>query len=504
MKKTRIIYCILAVLLMSVSCNNWLNVGSEEEVFEDDAFASTKGYRSALVGIYKTLASSSLYGQELTWGLKSTLSWNYKAGNCVTSYRAILNEESFDNSAARSLSNTIWSKAYYAIANCNELLQKIEGCDDAFEYPWEKQMIMAEARGIRGLLHFEMLQLFVPAPVTGYDGQALPYVTSYPDLKPAYKSMKEYIDLVIEDLKYAQEQLAPIDIDELRNKSNFVSGTMRLDNMDYVLFQGVGNIHSNGGKRDNAFGDGFFAFRGYRFNYWSATGLLARVYSYLRDFENAEIYADTIINDWVVEYQFNLYNSNPKATTGRIDGKRRPEPICAFWNDQVCDNYTFIAGTSYNKMVELKYLFAGDESTDYRYTELYNSSTKTYRVWDKSENRTVSQYSNPLLPVMELPEVFYIKAECQAHDGDIAGADATLKKIRDARGCTAPLSDTDLDSFMNTLVNEAQRDFLTRGTTYCFLKKLDWHVIYDGTPAGKTITSDWYVLPIPDSETAYY
>lgn len=126
MKKTRIIYCILATLLMSVSCNNWLNVGSEEEVFEDDAFASTKGYRSALVGIYKTLASSSLYGQELTWGLKSTLSWNYKAGNCVTSYRAILNEESFDNSAARSLSNTIWSKAYYAIANCNELLQKIE------------------------------------------------------------------------------------------------------------------------------------------------------------------------------------------------------------------------------------------------------------------------------------------------------------------------------------------------------------------------------------------
>lgn len=230
-------------------------------------------------------------------------------------------------------------------------------------------MIMAEARGIRGLLHFEMLQLFVPAPVTGYDGQALPYVTSYPDLKPAYKSMKEYIDLVIEDLKYAQEQLAPIDIDELRNKSNFVSGTMRLDNMDYVLFQGVGNIHSNGGKRDNAFGDGFFAFRGYRFNYWSATGLLARVYSYLRDFKNAEIYADTIINDWVVEYQFNLYNSNPKATTGRIDGKRRPEPICAFWNDQVCDNYTSIAGTSYNKMVELKYLLP---ATSLRTTAILN------------------------------------------------------------------------------------------------------------------------------------
>ena len=464
-------------MLATVSCNEWLDVTSDNEVFEEDAFASTKGYRSALIGIYKTVASPALYGQELTWGLKSTLSWNYKAGNSVTSYRTILNEGSLDNSAGRGIANSIWSKAYYAIANCNELLQKIEGCDDTFEYSWEKQMIMAEARGLRGLLHFEMLQLFRPAPVTGYDGVALPYVTSYPDLKPAYKSMKEYLNLVIEDLKYAQEALAPIDIDELRNKSHFVAGTTRMDNMDYVLFQGVGNIHSDGGKRDNAFGDGFFAFRGYRFNYWSATGLLARVYS------------------------------NPKAATnpGKVDGKRRPEPICAFWNDQVCDNYITVAGTSYNKMVELKYLFSGDETTDYRYTDLYNSSSKTYRVWDKSDDtRGVAKYSNPLLPVMELPEVFYIKAECQARNGDIAGADATLKRVRDARGCTAPLADTDLESFMNTLVNEAQRDFLTRGTTYCFLKKLDWRVIYDGTPAGKTVTEDWFVLPLPDSETAYY
>lgn len=507
MRKIRIISYIFAAVLATVSCNEWLDVTSDNEVFEEDAFASTKGYRSALIGIYKTVASPALYGQELTWGLKSTLSWNYKAGNSVTSYRTILNEGSLGNSAGRGIANSIWSKAYYAIANCNELLQKIEGCDDTFEYSWEKQMIMAEARGLRGLLHFEMLQLFRPAPVTGYDGVALPYVTSYPDLKPAYKSMKEYLDLVIDDLKYAQEALAPIDIDELRNKSHFVAGTTRMDNMDYVLFQGVGNIHSDGGKRDNAFGDGFFAFRGYRFNYWSATGLLARVYSYMREFDNAEKYADTIIDDWVVEYQFNLYKSNPKAATnpGKVDGKRRPEPICAFWNDQVCDNYITVAGTSYNKMVELKYLFSGDETTDYRYTDLYNSSSKTYRVWDKSDDtRGVAKYSNPLLPVMELPEVFYIKAECQARNGDIAGADATLKRVRDARGCTAPLADTDLESFMNTLVNEAQRDFLTRGTTYCFLKKLDWRVIYDGTPAGKTVTEDWFVLPLPDSETAYY
>lgn len=501
-----------AMIFGTVACNKWLDVGSEEEVLEDDAFASVKGYRSALIGIYEIAASKNLWGQELTWGLKSTLSWNYKYGNSLTAYRQILQAENFDNSQAQTVANSIWSKAYYAIANCNELLQKIEKADSAdFEYCWEKAMIMGEARGMRALLHFEMLQLFAPAPVTGYTGTALPYVTSYPDLKPQYVSMSDYLASVIEDLTYARETLAPIDIDEMRNKSSFVSGSTRLDNMDYVLFQAVGNIHSDGGKRDNAIGDGFFAFRGYRFNYWSATGLLARVYSYMRDFDNAEIYANAIIDDWVKEYQFNLYSSNPKASTNpnAIDSKRRPEPILAFWNDQVCDNYLTVAGTTYNKTVELKYLFAGDETTDYRYTDLYNATKKTYRVWDgqddsKSTNRNVKQYSNPLIPVMELPELYYIKAECLARKGDISGADALLKKVRDARGCTAALSDTDLDSFMNTLVNEAQRDFLTRGTTYCFLKKLNWPVIYNGTPAGFTVPEGWYVLPLPESETAYY
>ena len=48
MKKIKIIAYVTGALLMSVSCNDWLDVSSDNEVFEEDAFASTKGYRSAL------------------------------------------------------------------------------------------------------------------------------------------------------------------------------------------------------------------------------------------------------------------------------------------------------------------------------------------------------------------------------------------------------------------------------------------------------------------------
>jgi tetratricopeptide (TPR) repeat protein len=514
------IFCFAAVMLSS--CNEWLDITSDQEVLEEDAFASTKGYRSALTGIYKTVASESLYGQELTWGLKSSLAWNYAVGTAIPKYRSPLqalqngDTEYYSNGTVKAILENIWKKAYFAIANCNNLLQEIEGCTEQFEYDWEKNMIMAEARGLRALLHFELLQLFTPAPVTGYTGMAIPYVTKYPDLAPARMTIDKVLENIIADLEYAQTTLAPIDIDELRNKSSFVAGTTRMDNMDYVLFQGVGNIHSDGGKRDNAYGDGFFAFRGYRFNYWSATGLLAKVHSYMRNFQQAETYADQII-EWVCDYQFWIhgdkssdnYAVDTRYGANRVDGKRRPEPILAFWNDKVCEDYATEAGTTYNVMVDLQYLFEGDETTDYRYTTLFDQDNKKYRVWDGQDaafslNTNVQKYSNPLIPVLELPEIYYIKAECQAKAGKITEAAATLKRIRDARDCTAPVTVTDFNSFMEKLVNEAERDFLTRGTTFGFLKKLDWKKMYNGTPVYQTIPDAWYVMPIPDSEAVYY
>ena len=515
-KNFKFIICALcsAVLILS-SCNEWLDITSDQEVIEEDAFASTKGYRSALIGVYKMVASETLYGQELTWGLKSSLAWNFEYGTAIPKYRgameSLLNEEAlYTDGTTKSILNNIWKKAYQAIANCNNLLQEIEKCNDQFEYDWEKDMIMAEARGLRALLHFELLQLFAPAPITGYTGTAIPYVTTYPDLAPSHKSLQECLNLIIKDLEYAQETLAPIDIDEMRNKSNFIVNGNRMDNMDYVLFQGVGNIRPDGGMRDNqnTGAGGFFAFRGYRFNYWSATGLLAKVYSYMRDFDNAEDYADTII-EWIRPNQFNLLKQSKQSNTNAIDAKRRPEPILAFWNDKVSQDYKTERGTLYHQVVDLQYLFEGDQTTDYRYLYLYNADDNTYRVWDvqdstKSIIANVSKYSVPLIPVLELPEIYFIKAECQAQAGLFTDAAATLKLVRDARLCTTTVSTPDLNTFMEKMVNEAERDFLTRGTTFSFLKKLNWPSLYNGTPTRQAIPEAWYTLPIPDSETVNY
>ena len=84
-------------------------------------------------------------------------------------------------------------------------------------------------------------------------------------------------------------------------------------------------------------------------------------------------------------------------------------------------------------MVDPQYLFDGDLTEDYRYTDLYNSSNYRYRVWDGqdasySTNNSIVNYSNPLIPVLELPEIYLIKAECLAARGEIPKALALLKE----------------------------------------------------------------------------
>lgn len=508
----------LCTVLSLSSCDKWLDVSSDEEVFSDEAFQNPEGFRTALIGIYEYAASPALWGQELSWGFLSALSWNHTYGNAIPQYRNALNDGNYESGNSKAIIENIWKTAYKAIANCNNLIREIEDKDPAmFEYGFEKNMILAEAHGMRALLHFELLQLFVPAPVTGYNGAAIPYVTNYPDIRPETKSVEDFYKLLIEDLEFAMNTLKPIDVDEFWGKAKFVSGGTNLMTMNYFM-QGVGNYNSTGKKRDNAYGNGFFCYRGWRLNYWSTIALLAKVYSYKRDFSDAEKYADMFLDNWTGNQNglttFTLNSTKPASASNygfnRVDFKRCPEPILSFWNDNLCDNRATAVGTIYDQVVDFQYLFAGDETTDWRYTPSINEETMRYRLWDgqdytqKNTGSDVIKYSLPIATVIELPEIYYIKAEALAEAGNIADAIKAFKPVRDARGCTRVLSATTKDEFVDLLVNEAQRNFIERGHAFTFLKKFDYKTIYNGTPAGFSVPDGWYTFPLPDSETAYY
>ena len=79
-----------------------------------------------------------------------------------------------------------------------------------------------------------------------------------------------------------------------------------------------------------------------------------------------------------------------------------------------------------------------------------------------------------------------------------------LNKVRFARNLNAALPQvSSTEEFMELLVNDLTRDFLTRGQTWFYLKKLNYKKMYNGNPVWWDVPEEWYVLPIPDSETMY-
>ena len=139
------------------------------------------------------------------------------------------------------------------------------GNDFFYEGENEKNILIGEAKGLRALMHFDILRLFAPAPVTGDDAAYVPYVTVYLTSHPTHLPTSVVLDSIISDLKQAQRLLAYNDT--LYNYKMMESASMRFD----------GNVTGT------ALGGDFFAYRGTRMNYVAATALLARAYQYKGD-----------------------------------------------------------------------------------------------------------------------------------------------------------------------------------------------------------------------------
>lgn len=133
MRKIKILYVILPLILGA--CSNWLDVQPSNEVEENDLFNSGSGYRTALNGIYKDMSSTSLWGQELTWGFADVLAGyypKYHLGHSSMPYNKAVDYLYTDKNLEPVIQN-IWSTGYNVIANCNNFGTKLARKNDIWK-----------------------------------------------------------------------------------------------------------------------------------------------------------------------------------------------------------------------------------------------------------------------------------------------------------------------------------------------------------------------------------
>ena len=163
-------------LFVTGGCSDYFDVRPKSQVLADELFSTEEGFSDQLTGVYKRLASTSLYGQEMTFGLAEALTQNYDLATGSEYYEAGL--YNYENTAVKNKITTVWSQMYSAIANLNIMLEYIDKNPAMFSGD-NYRIYKGEALGLRAFLHLDLLRMFAPSYASNAQAPAIPYVMTY-------------------------------------------------------------------------------------------------------------------------------------------------------------------------------------------------------------------------------------------------------------------------------------------------------------------------------------
>lgn len=492
MKIDRNIFIIILLLVSLSSCDKWLDVSPKNQVTDEELFKNGEGFRNALNGVYEMLSSQELYGRELSWGFLSVLAQTYDDNDIEQAYSGLVKYQ-YGLEGNKEIISTIWSKSYKAIANCNKLISEIEGKKGSFFElgEAEKNLIMGEAYALRAFIHFDLLRLFAPAPVTSDGGNYIPYFSVYPSKFEGKKTVSQIMELVIQDFLTAKDLVASYDT--VYNKWYMASPEARLQVSEAA----------DGGR--------FFTLRGGRMNYMAIQGLLARAYMYAGDLTNAEKYCREILTRYVLdEGGEDMINFTEKNFVSTVDKKF----YVKYWNDIIFALYDdhllekiadFKVSTKASMYVkDWDAMFTGrNDGLDYRAYQkqsIPGSSNVVTKKWlDLDTDEQLVHAQEPLIPILRLSEIYYILSECLvAKETTKAEGVAYMNKVRAKRGALREIS---VDNYMDELIWEGKKEYLAEGQAFFLFKRLNRPIV-SGTQVIQMDKSK-FVLPIPENENIY-
>ncbi|HEY6901545.1 MAG TPA: RagB/SusD family nutrient uptake outer membrane protein, partial [Puia sp.] len=197
---------IICFTLLLTSCKKWLDVKPESQVSKDELFSTPAGFEEAMNGVYSRCSEPNLYGKELSFGTPEVLAQNYAIpGRDPLAYlqTSLYNYNTIDFTTRK---DSIWLGLYNAIANCNLILTNIEK-GKSLMTATDYALIKGEALGMRAYLHFDILRLFAPAPITNPAKPAIPYVTEFSNKVTPLSTVSAALTSILQDLNAAKALL---------------------------------------------------------------------------------------------------------------------------------------------------------------------------------------------------------------------------------------------------------------------------------------------------------
>lgn len=485
-RKLKLLVCVVLGAL-TLSCSDWLKVSSEDRIMENDLFRTTRGFMTALNGIYIDLLNSSLYGKTLTWGMADILAQYYTCREKDHAYKSLAD---FDNVARNNAVGGCWSRSYTLLNNVNTVLEHCES-DRGVLNDTYYHVIKGEALALRALLHFELFRIFGPSYSKDKEKECIPYaLTSETKVNPLLPA-KEVARLIMEDLKNAEELLAEY---------------------DPVIEEGaVWADEPEGGLND-------MRYRSMRLNYYAVQALMARVALYCGEKDVAWEYADKMIRGIHEEHKwFPFVTQKEVSATDQEDRIYQSEILFGLYNLKRKESvYTIGFGPNLKQGNVLridkdimKDMYEGDDNDfrlSYWFADMVDPDNNSYihmikymDVDDVDKNTKISKGYAYIMPVIRVSEVYLIAAECCP---DAKEGRNYLNAVRTARNVKNIPDEVDL---MTGIEQEFKREFVGEGQLFWLYKRKGKMEITSGEKQGNVISMEerFYLFDLPQSERDY-
>ncbi|GGH14455.1 RagB/SusD family nutrient uptake outer membrane protein [Sphingobacterium alkalisoli] len=151
----KIIVWLFALPILFAGCDKFLEKEPENKVSIDVLFSDLAGAKAALTGVYTSLWSSNYYnGQRMVY--PEAVSGNVKPLNTLR--QTLIDIYSFTAQADSSSMNVVYREAYAILNNINNIIGRVPALEDGLQT--EHNEIMAQAYGLRALLHLDLVQLY--------------------------------------------------------------------------------------------------------------------------------------------------------------------------------------------------------------------------------------------------------------------------------------------------------------------------------------------------------
>lgn len=475
----------ICLLFAATACDKWLDVTPNTQIKAEEQFKSEDGFKDALMGVYISMASPELYAKDMTWNLVDLLSQQYAVLPNLASYVDVQQYRYRSTKAAPKV-DALWNRSYNIIANINSALQYMDKNKEVL-HPINHDIIKGELLGLRAFIHLDLMRLYGYGNLANRSDLAgklaIPYVTEYKKEATPQLSYLQTFVLMEKDINTALELLK------------------------------ADPIYKNGerpaGYFDQVNRDGFYNMREQRMNYYAVKALQARMLLWQGGAEKthaARLAAEEVITSSVARLiQADSYpvSSDPvlyPEVLFSLNVTAFENIVNRFLDADKATNYDalFLTTTAAAGIYETSNVNIG--VADIRYNTLLAAQARglvSVKLLQNGKSR-----SN-IMPLIKLPEMYYIAAEDYIRVNDLSKAIEYLNKVRKSRGIIAGISEgAELNVVKEELYKEYRKEFVSEGQLFFYYKRVG-NTTIPGLSESLVVDDKIYVLPYPDSEIEF-